>query len=107
MFWNCWKFRSHRGGVLLCWVIKPKNKKCSSWNLWGKKVDYLVATDAIGMGLNLNIDHIASPLKKYDGRYKRNLYTTEIGQIAGELADMKIMELFIIKKCWWTWHKNY
>ena len=36
------------------------------------------------MGLNLNIDHIAfSSIEKYDGRYKRNLYTTEIGQIAG------------------------
>ena len=36
------------------------------------------------MGLNLNIDHIAfSSIEKYDGRFKRNLYTTEIGQIAG------------------------
>ena len=37
-----------------------------------KKVDYLVATDAIGMGLNLNIDHVAfSSIEKFDGRFKR------------------------------------
>ena len=49
-----------------------------------KKVDYLVATDAIGMGLNLNIHHVSfSSLQKFDGRYTRDLSPAEIGQIAG------------------------
>ena len=49
-----------------------------------KKVDYLVATDAIGMGLNLNIHHVSfSSLQKFDGRYTRDLLPAEIGQIAG------------------------
>ena len=49
-----------------------------------KKVDYLIATDAIGMGLNLNINHVSfSALKKFDGRYSRNLLPSELGQIAG------------------------
>ena len=49
-----------------------------------KKVDYLVATDAIGMCLNLSIDHVAfSSIAKFDGKFKRNLHPMEIGQIAG------------------------
>ena len=49
-----------------------------------KKVDYLVATDAIGMGLNLNIDHVSfTSFIKFDGRYMRGLSPAEIGQIAG------------------------
>jgi len=48
------------------------------------EVDYLVATDAIGMGLNLNVDHVAfAGHKKFDGFMRRNLTPAEIGQIAG------------------------
>ena len=55
-----------------------------------KKVDYLVATDAIGMGLNLNIDHVAfSSIEKFDGKFKRNLRPIEIGQIAGRAGRFK------------------
>jgi ATP-dependent RNA helicase SUPV3L1/SUV3 len=47
-------------------------------------VDYLVATDAIGMGLNMDIDHVAfARLAKFDGRMTRRLSPAEIGQIAG------------------------
>ena len=47
-------------------------------------VDYLVATDAIGMGLNLDIDHVAfSGLEKFDGRRMRHLAPNELAQIAG------------------------
>ena len=47
-------------------------------------VDYLVATDAIGMGLNLDIKHVAfSATAKFDGRRMRALYPQELAQIAG------------------------
>ncbi len=48
------------------------------------EVDYLVATDAIGMGLNLDVDHVAfSALTKFDGRRMRPLAPNELAQIAG------------------------
>jgi len=77
--------RSHRGGAaVVLGSLSPRTRNAQVEIYEEKKVDYLVATDAIGMGLNLNIDHIAfSSIEKYDGRYKRNLYTNEIGQIAG------------------------
>ena len=47
-------------------------------------VDYLVATDAIGMGLNLDVNHVAfSSLTKFDGRRNRDLAPNELAQIAG------------------------
>jgi ATP-dependent RNA helicase SUPV3L1/SUV3 len=47
-------------------------------------VDFLVATDAIGMGLNMDVDHVAfAGLSKFDGRRNRYLHPQEIGQIAG------------------------
>merc|ERR1711991_89053 len=47
-------------------------------------VDYLIATDAIGMGINMDIDNVYfSGLKKYDGKQIRNLRDSEIGQISG------------------------
>ena len=49
-----------------------------------------MATDAIGMGLNLNINHISfSSLEKFDGRYNRNLSSSELGQIAGRAGRYK------------------
>src|SRR6185369_14674003 len=48
------------------------------------EVDFLVATDAIGMGLNMDVDHVAfAGLRKFDGKRTRWLYPQEIGQIAG------------------------
>src|SRR6185437_2091343 len=47
-------------------------------------VDYLIATDAIGMGLNLDVDHIAfASDRKFDGYQVRNLNPAELAQIAG------------------------
>src|SRR5690606_7535546 len=47
-------------------------------------VDYLVATDAIGMGLNLDVDHVAfAQNRKFDGYQYRQLTAPELGQIAG------------------------
>ena len=48
------------------------------------QVDYLVATDAIGMGLNLDIDHVSfASNTKFDGKSQRYLDPSEIAQIAG------------------------
>ena len=48
------------------------------------EVDYMVATDAIGMGLNMDVNHVAfSGLRKFDGRHTRMLSPVEVGQIAG------------------------
>ena len=77
--------RTHKGGAaVVLGSLSPRTRNAQVEIYEEKKVDYLVATDAIGMGLNLNIDHIAfSSIEKYDGRFKRNLYPNEIGQIAG------------------------
>ncbi len=79
------KLRSHRGGAaVVLGSLSPRTRNFQVDMYEEKKVDYLVATDAIGMGLNLSIDHVAfSSIEKFDGKYKRNLYPIEIGQIAG------------------------
>ena len=49
-----------------------------------REVDYLVATDAIGMGLNMDVDHVAfAQTRKFDGRAPRDLSPAELAQIAG------------------------
>ncbi len=77
--------RSYRGGAaVVLGSLSPRTRNAQVEIYEEKKVDYLVATDAIGMGLNLNIDHVAfSSVEKFDGRYKRDLHAHEIGQIAG------------------------
>ena len=77
--------RSHRGGAaVVLGSLSPRTRNAQVEIYEEKKVDYLVATDAIGMGLNLNIDHVAfSSIEKFDGRFKRDLHPNEIGQIAG------------------------
>ncbi len=77
--------RIHKGGAaVVLGSLSPRTRNAQVEVYEEKKVDYLVATDAIGMGLNLKIDHVAfSSLQKFDGRYQRNLTTSEIGQIAG------------------------
>tara|TARA_B100000427_G_scaffold250501_1_gene213736 strand:+ start:3079 stop:5655 length:2577 start_codon:yes stop_codon:yes gene_type:complete len=77
--------RMHKGGAaVVLGSLSPRTRNAQVQVYEERKVDYLVATDAIGMGLNLNIDHVSfSSLQKFDGKYKRNLLTTEIAQIAG------------------------
>ena len=77
--------RMHKGGAaVILGSLSPRTRNAQVDIYENKKVDYLVATDAIGMGLNLNINHISfSSLQKFDGRYNRNLYPSELGQIAG------------------------
>ena len=77
--------RSLKGGAaVVLGSLSPRTRNAQVDIYENNNVNYLVATDAIGMGLNLNIDHVIfSSLKKYDGRFNRNLHPAEIGQIAG------------------------
>ena len=77
--------RMHKGGAaVVLGSLSPRTRNAQVEVYEDKKVDYLVATDAIGMGLNLNINHVSfSSLQKFDGRYTRSLNPAELGQIAG------------------------
>ena len=77
--------RQYKGGAaVVLGSLSPRTRNAQVEVYEDKKVDFLVATDAIGMGLNLNINHVSfSSLQKFDGRYKRDLSPSEIGQIAG------------------------
>jgi len=77
--------RRQRGGTaVVLGALSPRTRNAQVEMYQGGDVDYLVATDAIGMGLNMNIDHVAfAGTRKFDGRNYRNLTTPEIAQIAG------------------------
>ena len=77
--------RRQRGGTaVVLGALSPRTRNAQVEMYQGGDVDYLVATDAIGMGLNMNIDHVAfAGTRKFDGRNYRNLRTPEIAQIAG------------------------
>ena len=83
--------RTHKGGAaVVLGSLSPRTRNAQVEIYENKKVDYLVATDAIGMGLNLNINHVCfTSLEKFDGRYNRNLTSNEIGQIAGRAGRYK------------------
>jgi ATP-dependent RNA helicase SUPV3L1/SUV3 len=79
------QFRRQRGGAaVVLGALSPRARNAQVAMYQAGDVEHLVATDAIGMGLNMDIDHVAfASLKKFDGRYLRRLGPTEIGQIAG------------------------
>ena len=64
--------------------LSPKTRNAQVELYQSGDVDFLVATDAIGMGINMDLDHVYfSNLKKFDGKKLRKLNLAEIGQIAG------------------------
>ncbi|MFC0589786.1 helicase-related protein [Novosphingobium aquiterrae] len=77
--------RRFRGGAaVVMGALSPETRNKQVALYQSGEVDYLVATDAIGMGLNLDIDHVAfAGLSKFDGVRQRRLLTTEMAQIAG------------------------
>ncbi|MDC3146547.1 helicase-related protein, partial [Alphaproteobacteria bacterium] len=79
------QIRSLKGGVaLVAGALSPKTRNSQVKLYEDGEVDYIVATDAIGMGLNLDINQVYfSGLDKFDGKYVRPLNDMEIGQIAG------------------------
>ena len=79
------QIRSLKGGVaLVAGALSPKTRNSQVKLYEDGEVDYIVATDAIGMGLNLDINQVYfSGLEKFDGKYVRPLNDMEIAQIAG------------------------
>ncbi len=77
--------RRQRGGTaVVLGALSPRTRNAQVALYQSGDVDFLVATDAIGMGLNLDVDHVAfSAVRKFDGQSFRNLTPGEIGQIAG------------------------
>ena len=77
--------RRQRGGTaVVMGALSPRARNAQVGMFQAGEVDYLVATDAIGMGLNMDLDHVAfARLAKFDGRGPRRLTAAEIGQIAG------------------------
>ena len=79
------RVRHETGGAAVVFgALSPRTRNAQVALYQAGDVDYLVATDAIGMGLNLDIDHVAfTALGKFDGRGPRALRPAEVGQIAG------------------------
>ena len=77
--------RQQRGGAaVVLGALSPRTRNAQVALYQSGNVDFLVATDAIGMGLNLDVDHVAfSATRKFDGQKHRNLLPAEIAQIAG------------------------
>ncbi len=77
--------RRQRGGTaVVLGALSPRARNAQVGMYQAGEVDYLVATDAIGMGLNMDVRHVAfSALNKFDGRRVRTLAAAEVGQIAG------------------------
>ncbi len=76
--------RQHGGAAVVLGSLSPRTRNAQVELFQSGDVDYLVATDAIGMGLNLDVDHVAfASDRKYDGYQFRRLNPAEFAQIAG------------------------
>ena len=77
--------RRHKGGAaVVMGSLSPRTRNAQVAMYQSGEVDYLVATDAIGMGLNMDIAHVAfAGLSKFDGKRHRRLTVSEMAQIAG------------------------
>lgn len=104
--------RRQRGGAaVVMGALSPRTRNAQVELYQSGEVDYLIATDAIGMGLNMDVDHVAfASYSKFDGRRRRRLFPHEIGQIAGragrfrsdgtfgETADARPLDPEIVEK---------
>ncbi|PSH64310.1 helicase [Phyllobacterium brassicacearum] len=76
--------RQNGGAAVVMGALSPRTRNAQVDLYQSGDVDYLVATDAIGMGLNLDVDHVAfAQDRKFDGYQFRDLSPAEIGQVAG------------------------
>ncbi|WP_184086596.1 helicase-related protein [Afipia massiliensis] len=76
--------RQHGGAAVVLGSLSPRTRNAQVEMFQSGDVDYLVATDAVGMGLNLDVDHVAfASDRKYDGYQFRRLTPSEFAQIAG------------------------
>jgi ATP-dependent RNA helicase SUPV3L1/SUV3 len=79
-----WIRRQRGGAAVVLGALSPRTRNAQVEIYQSGDVDYIVATDAIGMGLNLDVDHIAfASDRKFDGWQYRRLTPAEFGQIAG------------------------
>ena len=82
--------RQKGGAALIMGSLSPKTRNSQVGLYQSGDVDYLIATDAIGMGLNMDINEIYfSNLKKFDGKKTRRLNLVEMSQIAGRAGRYK------------------
>lgn len=83
--------RRYRGGAaVVMGGLSPRTRNAQAEMFQNGDVDFLVATDAVGMGLNLDTDHVAfASLTKYDGRRRRYLTPMEAAQIAGRAGRFR------------------
>ena len=93
--------RKHGGTAVVLGALSPKTRNAQVELYESGEVDYLVATDAIGMGLNMDIDNIFfAKANKFDGRSTRPLTISELAQIAGRAGRYKSDGCFgITAKC--------
>jgi ATP-dependent RNA helicase SUPV3L1/SUV3 len=79
------RLKAFRGGAaVVLGALSPRARNAQVAMFQAGEVDYLVATDAIGMGLNLDVGHVAfASLRKFDGQHARALNEHELSQIAG------------------------
>ncbi|MEO1221196.1 MAG: helicase-related protein [Pseudomonadota bacterium] len=76
--------RFRGGAAVVMGALSPETRNKQVELFQNGEVDYIVATDAIGMGLNLDLHHVAfAALTKFDGKRKRRLTPSEMAQIAG------------------------
>jgi ATP-dependent RNA helicase SUPV3L1/SUV3 len=76
--------RLRGGSAVVMGALSPRTRNAQVAMFQAGEVDYLVATDAIGMGLNMDVAHVAfASLRKFDGRRQRRLTVPEMAQIAG------------------------
>ncbi|MFA7431639.1 MAG: helicase-related protein, partial [Rhodospirillaceae bacterium] len=76
--------RTRGGTAVVLGALSPRTRNAQVGMFQAGEVEHLVATDAIGMGLNMDIDHVAfAALRKFDGSAPRALDASEVAQIAG------------------------
>lgn len=83
--------KRQRGGcAVIMGALSPRTRNAQVALYQSGEVDYIVATDAIGMGLNLDVGHIAfASRRKFDGRQRRPLRADELAQIAGRAGRFR------------------
>ena len=87
--------RQKGGAAIVMGALSPRTRNAQVDLYQNGDVDYMVATDAIGMGLNLDIEHVAfSGLSKFDGRRMRALAPNELAQIAGRAGRYRTSGTF-------------
>ena len=76
--------RQKGGAAVVLGALSPRTRNAQMAMYQAGEVDYMVATDAIGMGLNMDVNHVAfTGMRKFDGHRTRNLAPVEVGQISG------------------------